>query len=456
MNEKAIWDALIKAGLTKAGAAGIIGNLQAESGCNPQCVEFLCLKRLREIGKDYTNEGYTADIDSGAIGRDGFLHPIPGNQYGYGVCQWTYPTRKAGLYDAAKAAGKSIGDLNLQIKYLLYELLGHDALWTMLRLSTDVEACSDAFLIDFERPADIAGQKPIRRENAKRIMAMYGQEGESMDFSKYAGMISNSGSDERGKLSGGRAGDQTGGEWRIRTWYDRPWNCVLRHPDPAVRAKLAELAVKAAQNDKIGYDQARRDTYWAQLQAVGYDPSKISTPCNADCSAGVIANTKAAGHILGMPALENITATYTGNMRPGFRAAGFQVLTDRKYLSGWQYLETGDILLNDIHHTAVYVGHGSAPASASASASAPVPAAPNPDQAGAGTDVSVFKRVQAATLTKASDARSMVLALKKIGIRSYFYKKNDYYLVGCGSWPETVASDLLDELKKHGITGIIW
>jgi hypothetical protein len=279
-----------------------------------------------------------------------------------------------------------------------------------------------------------------------------------MDFSKYAGMISNSGSDERGKLSGGQAGDQTGGEWRIRTWYDRPWNCVLRHPDPTVGRRIAELAVKAALNDNVGYNQYNRDSYWRLLQEAGYDPSRISAKCDADCSAGVISNTKAAGFILGLSALQNISATYTGNMRKIYQEAGFQVLTDRKYLTGWQYLETGDILLNDVHHTAVYVGPGSVPASASASASAsaPAPAAPDPDQAGAGTDVSIFKRVQAATLTKASDARSMVLALKKIGIRSYFYKKNDYYLVGCGSWPETVASDLLDELKKHGITGIIW
>ena len=41
-------------------------------------------------------------------------------------------------------------------------------------------------------------------------------------------MISNSGSDENGKYSGGQAGDQTGKEWQIRSWYNRPWNYVLR------------------------------------------------------------------------------------------------------------------------------------------------------------------------------------------------------------------------------------
>jgi hypothetical protein len=33
--EKQIWDYLLKAGLTKEGAAGLMGNLYAESGLNP-------------------------------------------------------------------------------------------------------------------------------------------------------------------------------------------------------------------------------------------------------------------------------------------------------------------------------------------------------------------------------------------------------------------------------------
>ena len=43
-------------------------------------------------------------------------------------------------------------------------------------------------------------------------------------------MISNCGHDERGKYSGGKAGDQTGTEWQVINWYNRPWKCVLRHP----------------------------------------------------------------------------------------------------------------------------------------------------------------------------------------------------------------------------------
>lgn len=170
--------------------------------------------------------------------------------------------------------------------------------------------------------------------------------------------ISNSGSDENGNYRNGRAGDNTGREWYIRDWYNRPWNCVLRHPDAKVRACIADLATKAANNDKIGYDQYQRQTYWQQLQKVGYDPSKITVACEADCSAGVIANVKAAGHLLNRKELQSITATYTGNMRASFKVAGFQCLTDSKYLTGSSYLVAGDVLLNDAHHTATAVTNG--------------------------------------------------------------------------------------------------
>ena len=174
-----------------------------------------------------------------------------------------------------------------------------------------------------------------------------------------ATLISNSGCDERGKINGGKAGDQTGYEWVIRNWYNRPWKCVLRHPDAKVRSKFAELSRAAANNNNVGYDQYQRDTYWNQLIKNNYNPSKITVPCEADCSAGVIANTKATGYILGNKNLQAITATYTGNMREAFKKAGFTCLTDKKYLTSGDYLIEGDILLNDSCHTAAVVSNGS-------------------------------------------------------------------------------------------------
>ena len=172
-------------------------------------------------------------------------------------------------------------------------------------------------------------------------------------------MIANSGYDEYGKYSGGAAGDQTGKEWRIIPYYTRPWNCVLRHPDPAVRDKIAVLAEQGANNNLIGYDQNERWTFWTQLKKVGYYPVNINTKCEADCSAGVISITWAVGYLLDLYKLKQLDATYTGNMRAGFRSAGFSVLTDSKYLTSDKYIMRGDILLNDAHHTAINLTTGS-------------------------------------------------------------------------------------------------
>ena len=68
----------------------------------------------------------------------------------------------------------------------------------------------------------------------------------------------------------------------------------------------------------------------------------------------------AVGELLSVHSLKHLSATYTGNMRAGFRAAGFQVLTASKYLTSDKYLRRGDILLNDAHHTAINLTNGTA------------------------------------------------------------------------------------------------
>lgn len=172
--------------------------------------------------------------------------------------------------------------------------------------------------------------------------------------------IANSGSDEDGKLHGGQAGDQTGKEFCLRSWYKRPWTCVLRYPDIRVATLIAQLAVDAALNDKIGYDQYQRDSFWKQLKKVGYLPSRITVACEEDCTAGVNAIVHAAAYLLGIAKLKAIpeTGVRSSNMRKHFSAAGFEVLTESKYLTSGSYLLPGDILLYDNHHGATNVTAG--------------------------------------------------------------------------------------------------
>lgn len=171
-------------------------------------------------------------------------------------------------------------------------------------------------------------------------------------------MISNCGKDEKGKYTGGRAGDQTGKEWHIIPWYNRPWNCVLRHPDKKVRKLISSMAKASAKNDCIGYDQGQRLTFWEQLKKVEYKVNKIKTNCEADCSSGVCSIIKAVGYRLNNKPLKEIDITTTHYMKNMLKKAGFEVLTDSKYLTSDAYLLKGDILLNEQHHTATNVTDG--------------------------------------------------------------------------------------------------
>ena len=185
----------------------------------------------------------------------------------------------------------------------------------------------------------------------------------SINFDKYlfstgTHYISNSGKDENGGITGGKAGDQTGHEWELKKWYNRPWTVVLRYPNQAVALTIAKLGIAAALNDKIGYDQNQRTTYWTALKKAGYDASKAELS-EDDCTAGVSANVRGAGYVHGIKALQNIPICSSRNMRSEFTKAGFTALTASKYLTSGKYLLPGDILLYENHHAATNITCGS-------------------------------------------------------------------------------------------------
>ena len=179
-------------------------------------------------------------------------------------------------------------------------------------------------------------------------------------------MISNCGHDERGKYAGGTAGDQTGTEWEVRSWYRYTggWVYMIRHPNRSVGQLIADLAKEAAQNNKIGYDQNERYTFWQRLAAASYRPSRITANCEADCSSGCAAIAKAAGYLLNDSKLKNISIyAYTGNIAAVLQNAGFTLYADSKYLTSDAYLLPGDFLLKPGYHICTNLDTGSKAAS---------------------------------------------------------------------------------------------
>ena len=179
--------------------------------------------------------------------------------------------------------------------------------------------------------------------------------------------VSNCGHDENGRYAGGKAGDQTGGEYCLKTWYSRPWDYIIRWRDKELGNLFADLAIEAALNDQVGYDQGTagnsgdRYTFRKQMQAAGWRPSNIKTACEADCSESTIVLIRAVGHLKGIRELQECNATYTGNMMNYFRSAAgkkYFVVLQGAYLTDPGLARRGDINLNVAHHVNVTVDNG--------------------------------------------------------------------------------------------------
>ena len=164
MNEQKIWNKLINSGMTKAGAAGMMGNLYAESALNPKNLQNTYEKSL-----GYTDESYTNAVDSGKY--TGFVH----DSAGYGLAQWTYYSRKQAMLNFAKSKNASIGDLDMQLDFLIKELKSdYPAVWTCLCSASDVRTASDTVMTQFERPADVsASAKNKRYEYSQKYYNMF-------------------------------------------------------------------------------------------------------------------------------------------------------------------------------------------------------------------------------------------------------------------------------------------
>lgn len=157
-NTEKIWKYLKSKGLNDYGAAGLMGNLHAESGLNPKNLQNSYEKKL-----GYTDAQYTAAVDNGKYKN--FVK----DSAGYGLAQWTYWSRKQALIDFCKTAGTSIGDLDMQLNFLWKELSdGYRGVINVLMNATSIIEASNTVLLQFERPADQSASVQLKR-------AEYGQ-----------------------------------------------------------------------------------------------------------------------------------------------------------------------------------------------------------------------------------------------------------------------------------------
>lgn len=189
----------------------------------------------------------------------------------------------------------------------------------------------------------------VRRREAERELFLKGVE-------DMAVKIGHASIDENKKIKGGASGDQTGGEVCTRKYYKNQWNFVLRPKSASLAEKSAKACEDACANKNIGYDQNQRNTLYEQARKVDFDLSKITVPCECDCSSLM--------HVCALAGGANITYGSNGaatiNMKSRFTVNGeYEVLTDSKYLTSDKLLKRGDILVKEGSHTVMILEDGS-------------------------------------------------------------------------------------------------
>ena len=141
-NEEKIYNFFISKGFNVNGACGILGNMHAESACNP-----INLQNSHNHKLGMSDIEYTTAVDNGKY--ENFIN----DSAGYGLCQWTYWSRKRDLYNYARTYSKSIGDLEMQLNYILKELKQYGLL-DKLKNASSVYDATKIFMLGYEKPAN--------------------------------------------------------------------------------------------------------------------------------------------------------------------------------------------------------------------------------------------------------------------------------------------------------------
>ncbi len=178
---------------------------------------------------------------------------------------------------------------------------------------------------------------------------------------------------EYGTVSGGKAGDQTGGEVATQNWYlhSKGWY-VAHFSEAAVREKIAKDMEYACANNNIGYCQDHRETARETAAAYNFDLSKVGKKVEVDCSKLV----QICLNYAGISAGDFTTGNFISAVAPYVKKGVCTVYKDDAHCKSSVFLVRGDILVTRTKgHIVVVLSNGAkAISQASSTGSAPKPA----------------------------------------------------------------------------------
>ena len=367
MGARTIYDQLRSHDMTVAGACAMLGNMKAESNLRSNTAQYGLTSMSDEEYTEWANQ----EKNLNAFAHDGV---------GYGLCQWTYWTRKYKLAQYAKAMETNIGTEWLQIKFCIGELKGKPSLWKYLCETDNLYEATSRICKEYENPDvknidtrytyalsfynqatnggfseeveeveemsivekattqmekwarddthgydqanrwgpnydcssavisawEIAGV-PVKSNGATYTGNMYSvftrcgfvDITNSVNLASGAGLargdvllnhanhtamycgngqVVQASINEYGATTGGQSGDQTGREFYIRSYYNYPWDCVLRYQTTNISTDTSPVVKTQWPPRLLTYRKGRKltkglDVYACQalLNCRGYD-----------------------------------------------------------------------------------------------------------------------------------------------------------------------------------------
>lgn len=145
-------------GLCSAAACGILSNLYYESKYNSEILQIDSLVSL-----NFSDKQYTKAVDNGSYKDFGC------DLTGYGLVQWTLPSRKEALLRYAKKTGRSIGNMEMQLEFFAMEIKEYKAVW---KLITECENSAEgAYSVGYD--VCYYYEQPLEKESDSVIRGNY-------------------------------------------------------------------------------------------------------------------------------------------------------------------------------------------------------------------------------------------------------------------------------------------
>lgn len=174
-NAEKAFNFFVSKGFSPEQAAGIVGNLAQESsaGLNPKLVEQ----------GPYSGGVRESETVPGPIGPQG--------QPGYGIAQWTTPSRKEHLKRFADEQNKPVSSLELQLSFIIEEMGSLNAEIKAMNSGDIVREAALRFHSGYERSADTAAMLEERVSSGKEILTKYGSGATSTSSGESTSCVTN-------------------------------------------------------------------------------------------------------------------------------------------------------------------------------------------------------------------------------------------------------------------------